>query len=141
MLLVFIQPYSLVGFQRNHRIYLIILCIKYLRNHDQIKNRSPGPLIKLSMKSSDYSRRRCVLDLLKITLPQNLYQELNFLMESSTTSLPVLPQSKLVENTTKYIQSKLDMDKLGQDWTCPQQFAKSLNPLRYYKSKSKYISI
>ena len=39
---------------------------------------------------------------------------IELLMESGFTPLPVLPQSKLVENTTKYIQSKLD--KLGQDW-------------------------
>ena len=50
-------------------------------------------------------------------------------MESRSTPLPVHPQSKLVESTTKYIQSKLDMDKRGQDWTCPQQFVKSLAPL------------
>ena len=56
-----------------------ILCIKYLRIQDLILNRSPGPLIKLSMKSSDYSWRRCVLHHLKITLPPNLSQELNFL--------------------------------------------------------------
>ena len=42
------------------------------------------------------------------------------LMESRTTPLPVLLQSKLVENTTRYIQSKLDTDKLGRDWVCPE---------------------
>ena len=60
-------------------------------------------------------------------------------MQSHTTSSPVLPQSKFIENTTKYIQSKLDRDKPGQDWTCPQQFVKSLAPLNYYKSKSQYF--
>ena len=59
-------------------------------------------------------------------------------MESRTTPLPVLPQFKLVQNTTKYIQSKLATDKLGQDWTC-QQFVKALAPLKHYKGKSQYF--
>ena len=31
------------------------------------------------------------------------------------------------------------MDKLVQNWTCPQQIVKSLAPLRYYKSKPQYF--
>ena len=42
------------------------------------------------------------------------------LMESHSTPLLVLPQSKLVENTTKYIQNRLDSDKYSRDWICPQ---------------------
>ena len=38
------------------------------------------------------------------------------LMESRSTPLLVLPQSKLVENTTKYIQNRLDSDKCSRDW-------------------------
>ena len=34
--------------------------------------------------------------------------------------LLVLPQSKLVENTTKYIQNRLDAEKCCRDWICPQ---------------------
>ena len=60
-------------------------------------------------------------------------------MDSFSTPLPVLSQSKLVENTTKYIQNKLYTDKLGQDWTCPQQFVKLLALMRFYKSKSQYF--
>ena len=37
------------------------------------------------------------------------------LMESRSAPLQVLPQSKLIENITKYIQDKLNMEKLGQD--------------------------
>ena len=55
--------------------------------------------------------------------------------------MALLYNYKLVENTTKYIHSKLDTDKLGQDWTCPQQIVKSLAPLRYYKSKPQYFPI
>ena len=61
------------------------------------------------------------------------------LMESHPTPLQVLPQSKLIENTTKYIQDKLNTEKLGQDWSCPQKLVKLLAPMRYYKSKSQYF--
>ena len=61
------------------------------------------------------------------------------LMESCSAPLQVLPQSKLIESTTKYIQDKLNTEKLGQDWTCPQQLVKLLAPTRYYKSKSQYF--
>ena len=47
--------------------------------------------------------------------PSKPLSGIELLMESRSTPLPVLPQSKLIENTTKYIQSKLDTDKLGQD--------------------------
>ena len=42
-------------------------------------------------------------------------------MESHSTPLLVLPQSKLVENTTKFIQDRLNSEKLDQEWLCPQQ--------------------
>ena len=61
------------------------------------------------------------------------------LMELHSTPLQVRPQSKLVENITKYIQNKLYTDKLGQDWTCPQQLVKLLALMRYYKSESQYF--
>ena len=35
------------------------------------------------------------------------------LMESHSTLLLVLPQSKLIENTTKFIQDRLNSEKLG----------------------------
>ena len=135
-LLTFIQSYSLIELQRNHRLYqLIILCIKLQRTQGQTLNKNPGPLIKLLMKSSDCYRRRCVLE---DHTPSKPLSRIELLMESPSTPLPVLPQLKLVENTTKYNQSKLDMDKLGQDWTSPQQFVTSLVPLKYHNSKSQY---
>ena len=42
------------------------------------------------------------------------------LMESRTNPLLILPQSKFVENTNKYIQNRLDSDKCFKDWICPQ---------------------
>ena len=61
------------------------------------------------------------------------------LMESHLTPLLVLPQSKLVENTTKYIQSKLDSDKCSGDWICPQSLVSALAPTKFYKSQNQYL--
>ena len=60
-------------------------------------------------------------------------------MESRPTTLQLLPQSKLVEDTTKFIQNKLNLDKPGQDWTCPQNFIKSFAPMKYYKSHPQFF--
>ena len=84
------------------------------------------------MKSSGYYQR-CVQNLRKVILPPDLSQE-EQLMESHSAPLQVLPQSKLIENTTKYIQDKLNLEKLGQDWT-----VKLLSPMRYNESKSQYF--
>ena len=61
------------------------------------------------------------------------------LIESCSTPLLVLPQSELVENTTKFIQDRLNSEKLGQDWLCPQQLVASLAPMKYYRSKNQYF--
>ena len=37
------------------------------------------------------------------------------LMELHATALLVLPQSKLVENTTNFIQNRLDSENFGKD--------------------------
>ena len=71
--------------------------------------------------------------------PSKPLSGIELLLETLLTPLPVLPQSKLVKIQPKYIQNKLYMDKLGQDWTYPQQFVKLLAPMRYYKSKSRYF--
>ena len=63
------------------------------------------------------------------------------LMEWHATPLLVLPQSKLVENTTKFIQNKLDMDKCCKDWICPQNLVMSLAPTKFYKSQNQYFLI
>ena len=63
------------------------------------------------------------------------------LMESRSSPFLVLPQSKLIENTTKFIQDKLNSEKLGQDWLCLQQLVKLLAPMRYYEGKSQYFPI
>ena len=60
-------------------------------------------------------------------------------MESLSTPLLVLPQSKLIENTATFIQDTLNSEKLGQDWLCPQQLVKLFAPMRYFESKSQYF--
>ena len=61
------------------------------------------------------------------------------LMESRSTPLHVLPQSKLVENTTKYIQNRLDLDKCSRDWICPQSLVSALALIKFYKSQNQYF--
>ena len=53
------------------------------------------------------------------------------LMESSYLPLLVLPQSKLVENITKYIQNRLDAEKCCRDWICPQNLVSALAPTKF----------
>ena len=61
------------------------------------------------------------------------------LMESRSTPLLVLPQSKLVQNTTKYIQNWLESDKFSRDWICPQSLVSALAPTKFYKSQNQYL--
>ena len=58
---------------------------------------------------------------------------LEHLMENPASPLMTLPQSKLVENTTKFIQSRIDSET--KDWLCPQHLVSSLAPTKYYKSQ------
>ena len=51
----------------------------------------------------------------------------------------LLPQSKLVENTTQFIQSKMDSETLTKDWLCPQHLVSFLAPTKYYKSQNQYF--
>ena len=72
--------------------------------------------------------------------PVKLISGIEHLMESHATPLLVLPQSKLVENTTKFIQNKLDTDKCCKDWICPQNLVTSLAPTKFYKSQNQYCA-
>ena len=63
------------------------------------------------------------------------------LMENPASPLLTLPQSKLVESTTKFIQSKIDSESLTKDWQCPQHLVSSLAPTKYYKSQNQYFPI
>ena len=45
-------------------------------------------------------------------------------------------QSKLVENTTKFIQSRIDSETLTKDWLCPQHLVLSLAPTKYIKAST-----
>ena len=60
-------------------------------------------------------------------------------MEWCATPLLVLPQLKLEENTTKFIQNKLDSENFGKDWLCVQNLVSSLAPTKYYKSQNQYF--
>ena len=60
-------------------------------------------------------------------------------MESYATPLLVLPQSKLVENTMKFLQNKLNSEKCGKDWLCSQSLVTSLTPTKFYRSQNQYF--
>ena len=60
-------------------------------------------------------------------------------MESWATLLLILPQSKLVENTTKFIQNKIDSEKFGKNWLCLQNLVSSMSPKKHYKSQDQYF--
>ena len=71
--------------------------------------------------------------------PSKPLSGIEHLMESRTNPLLILPQSKLVENTTKYIQNRLDSDKWFKDWICPQNLVSALAPTKLYKSQNQYL--
>ena len=71
--------------------------------------------------------------------PSKPLSGIKLLMESCNTELQLLRLSKLIENTIKFIQHKLDSDKPGQDWTCSQNIVKLLAPLKYYRSHPQYF--
>ena len=60
-------------------------------------------------------------------------------MESHGTPLLVLLQSKLVENTAKFLQSKIDTEKCGKDWACSQNLVYGLTQTKFYKSQGQYF--
>ena len=60
-------------------------------------------------------------------------------MELHATPLLVLPQSKLAENITKFIQNKLNIEKYGKDWLCSQNLVAPLAPTKFYKSQNQYF--
>ena len=61
------------------------------------------------------------------------------LMELQTTPLLILPQSKLIENTARFLQDKIDTDKCGRDWVCLQSLVSSLTQTKFYKSQCWYF--
>ena len=61
------------------------------------------------------------------------------LMESHATPLLVLPQSKFIENTARFFQDKINMEKCGRDWICSQNLVSSLTQTKFYKSQSQYF--
>ena len=65
--------------------------------------------------------------------PSKPLSGIEHLMESRSNPLLVLPQSKLVENATRYIQNRLDLDKCFRDWICPLNLVSALAPTKFYK--------
>ena len=101
---------------------------------DSGRIRKPGPLTGLLMRCLDCFLRSYVLNRrgkysYKATIKST--------MENRASPLMTLPQSKLVENTTKFIQSKIDSESLTKDWLCFSIW--SLAPTKLYKSQNQYF--
>ena len=71
--------------------------------------------------------------------PEKPLSGIEHLIESHATPLLVLPQSRLVENTARFFQSKIDTEKCGRDWICSQNLVSSLTQTKFYKSQSQYF--
>ena len=61
------------------------------------------------------------------------------LMESQSTPLMMLPQTKLIENSAKFLQDKIHLEKCDRDWVCSQNLASSLTQTKFYKSHSRFF--
>ena len=51
----------------------------------------------------------------------------------------ILPQSKLIENTTKFLKDRINSEKCGKEWVCPPNLASALTQTKYYKSHSQFF--
>ena len=61
---------------------------------------------------------------------------IELLMESQSAPLILLPQSKLIENTTKFLQDRINSEKCGKEWVCPPNLVSALTQTKFYKSHS-----
>ena len=75
----------------------------------------------------------CLQNYVRPTVPLS---GIEHLMESHATPLLVLPQSKLVENTAKFLQNKIDVEKCGKDWICSQNLVSCLTQTKFYRSQN-----
>ena len=60
--------------------------------------------------------------------PAKPHSGIAHIMKVRASPLLVVPQSILVEATTKFIQSKIDSENYGKDWLCPQDLVSTLVP-------------
>ena len=70
----------------------------------------------------------------KENTPTKPLSGIEHLMENRASPLMMLPQSKLVENTTKFSRSRIDSETLTKNWLFSQHLVSSLAPTKYYKS-------
>ena len=47
--------------------------------------------------------------------------------------------AKLVENTAKFLQNKIDLEKCGKEWICSQNLVSSLMQTKFYKSQNQFF--
>ena len=115
------------------------LCNTLQRTQVQNLKLKPGPLIGQSMKFFRLLLPEFCPRPAEEHAPAKPLSGIEHLMESHATPLLVLPQSKPVENTARFLQSKIDTQKCGRDWICSQKIVSSLTQTKFYKSQSQYF--
>ena len=75
----------------------------------------------------------------RVHAPAKPLSGIELLMESQSAPLMILPQSKLIENTTKFLQDKINSEKCGKEWVCPPNLVSALTQTKYYKSHSQFF--
>ena len=84
-----------------------------------------------------YNRVRRSPQVAEFPFPTQPLSGIEHLIESRSMQLLVLA----VENTTKYVQNRLDMEKCCRDWICPQNLVSALASTKFYKSQNQFLPI
>ena len=105
------------------------------RTQDLNQSKRSGPLTAINEVFRLLPQELCPRPTEEQT-PAKPLSGIEHLYESHATPLLVLPQSKLVENTTKFLQNKLNSEKCGKDWLCSQSLVTSLALTKFYRSQN-----
>ena len=128
--------YSLRKYLMSRQWYLNRLCRSLQGTQDQIPKWKPGPLIGQSIKCLGFCLGSYAQGLPSKTLSLSGIEQLT---ETQSTPLLILPQSKLIENTARFLRDKKDTEKCGRDWVCSQSLVPSLTLTKFYKNQSQYF--
>ena len=96
------------------------------------------PLIGQSMRFLGFYRRSKPRQTKEHT-PAKPLSGIEQLMELQSTPLMMLSQSKLIENSARFLQDNIDWEKCGKNWVCPQNVVSYLTQTKYYKSHNQFF--
>ena len=103
---------NLLGLWIRHRLYIRIMWCNNKRTQVPNQTRKPGPLTGLLMSGFRLLPQELCPRPTEKNTPTKPLSGIDYLMENRASPLVTLPQSKLVEGTTKFIQSKIDSETL-----------------------------